>query len=175
MEQSKLIRSNSYIERKEFENGIQESILDDNCGVHVLWAPANFEKDIAVGKVSLNLQMNNIIDGVIYIKCDGSDKDFESLQRWLCLKLRIPNNQPLGDFIDRYQRILLIINNFDMLMNHDRYESFVTSLAEDSVFRKTYSVIILVDSDIYFKKILNYNHVQKVRPCFFALRNQSIY
>lgn len=169
IEQFKLVRSDSYVNRKEFECGIQDAVLDDNCGVYVLWAPANFGKSCTARKVTLQLQNDDILTGAIGITCNETWKENESLQKWLYSRLSLPEEEypkPLSDYIDSHQRILLIIDQFDKLMAHPRCEAFITSLAEDSVMRKTFTVMIMVTSDSHYNEILNWNGRQKIRPLF---------
>jgi len=72
----------------------------------------------------------------------------------------------LGEFIDRPHQVLLFIDQFDKLMAHPRCEAFTTSLAEDSVMRKVYTVMIVVTSEAHYNEILNWNGRQKIRSFF---------
>jgi hypothetical protein len=51
-------------------------------------------------------------------------------------------------------------------MANQSCNEFLTSLAEDSVLRKTFSVTILLTSDSHYKEILDWNGRQKIRSIF---------
>jgi len=122
----------------------------------VLWAPPNFGKSSTVRRVALKLQEEKRITGVLSIACNESWKEHESLQKWLYSHFPLPEQEyprPLGEFIDRPQRVLLLIDQFDKLMAHPRCELFVTSLAEASVMRKVYTILVLVTSEAHYKEI----------------------
>jgi hypothetical protein len=161
-------QSDNYIPHPIFEQGIEDAILNDNCGVYVLWG--NFDKNSTLRHVALKLQEKYIISGVLGITCNDTWKEYESLQEWLYSNLPIHKQKypkPLGQYIDSPQRVLLFIDQFDKLMAHPKCKLFTESLAEDSCMTKVYTVVILVTNKTYYNEILSWNFYSKIRPVLF--------
>jgi hypothetical protein len=161
---------NNYISRPQFEIPIENAIKDNLCGVHILWSPPKIGKTLTVIHISEKLRKSGDIGGILNVTGDSVAVNYqECLFYWLTSRLGVPTNHfgYLSEIVplNMNKPLLLIIDQFDYLMAHPFCEEFLTSLAEDSLKTKLYTVLVVITSEVHYDNILSWNRGQKIRTC----------
>jgi hypothetical protein len=124
-----------------------------------------------VQHVLAQTQREGKIGGVLEVTGEGTPFAHKSLFPWLKSRLGVPETYPaffLGELISRDEKdkpVVIVFDQFDHLMAHDNCSSFVTSMAENSVKEKSYTVLLVLTQRTLYQNILNWNGGQKIRPC----------
>lgn len=169
--QTVLAPRESYDSRNFWEDGIETALLRDiTCGVHVVWGEQKSVTTSSVLSVVKRLQFNNKFSGVLIVSGNEAATDArKSLFSWLKARFDLPPDGRsvfLSELIDSGDKVLLVLDKFDYLMTHPNCKSFLTSLAEDSVKTKRFTVLAVVTKEAFYKEILTWNDGQKIRRCF---------
>ena len=159
-----------YTENRNFVEAVQKSILDPLCGIKVLWTPSGYGKSTYVRAVCSELQKQKKITGVIVLDAEGV-KPSPTLTAWLASKIGAPKAHltswfnHISDLLpDRFDEkpVLIVIDQFDHLHYANKVQSFVVSMAENSVLTKKYVVLLVVSNPDFASQILSWNGGEKI-------------
>ncbi len=137
------------------EESIERAILSPLCGVHVLCGSGGIN---SIQIVAQRLQKENKIAGVLLTTCTSRNENPFS---WLKGVFQISYEEKsrfMSDLLDKSGGVVLVLDQFHLSM----HESFLVSLAEDSVMTKKYTVIACVADPLACEKILGWNGRSKI-------------
>jgi len=162
------LRENKYIHNNNLEGAIKMGLKSQNCGVHVLCAPYGIGKTTSVRRIANELRTNEDLSGVIIEPLDDSVRNSDSLMDWLKLRWNIDSskvkNTKLSGLIDEQDKpMAIILDQFDYAMGMKNIEESISSMAEDSVFGKHYTVLLCVKEPIFSKEIVSWNGGAKIQ------------
>ena len=158
-----------YVPCKEFEDGVRRAMTDEECGVHVLWGPMGLGKSCTVRKIAKELQEKKELDGVLFATGDSTVMSYSTPFHWLKACWRISKDEPsrfLHSLFGSKEKILVVLDQFDHVMQHTQRKSFLVSLAENSKMRKNFKVFVCVANAASYREILTWNNGSKIRPVF---------
>ncbi len=135
------------------EDSIEHAMLFPLCGVHVLCGSG-----CSILNVARRLQKEERIAGILLATCKSRNENPFS---WLKGVFQISDEEKsrfMSDLLDKSGGVVLVLDQFHLSM----HESFLVSLAEDSVMTKKYTVIACVENQFAFEKILGWNGRSKI-------------
>jgi hypothetical protein len=160
----------SVVINERMKVALYDSFTRKLCGVVVLAAPPPTSKTNAVCTVANRLVKDNKLKGAAYFKCTESAQGVSTWE-WMYSQLSLHANKkesnfPLSKFIPESDSpVALIFDIFDNQMTATNVESFVKSMAEDSVHNKKFIVILIVSYPLNMDRLLTINGYEKIILC----------
>jgi len=163
---------NSYIPQTTFTGDVASAIEDRLCGVKVIWTPSGYGKSTYIREVCKKMQEDgDKISGAIITNATHTLRSHPSLTGWLSDRMGAPGvlNAPwfnsISDLLPvetSHKPVALVIDQFDHLKDIKDAQSFVISLAEDSLRTKKFVTLLALTDASYASQILRWNGGQKI-------------
>lgn len=147
-------------------DNIYRSLSDKHCGVHLLH---NIDNINTIYHSLSRLYNNGIISGFLYVPCERITNN-QYLHQQLNNLIGIKSEILFSHYLE-YQKdkIVLFLDNIDHLYkiidDKKLLESFIVSLAEDSILTKKYTCLITTNSTNNYREMLEYNGGCKIKEC----------
>lgn len=158
------------VENVTLNKDIERAVMYGNRGVHVLCLPQGAGKHCSILKTCRQLQKQERISGVLPIVATQFGFDPQvSLTSWLMKNIGVTSSLPINP-LSYYLKdqslvskpLVVYIEDVDQLKTHASFESFVVSLAEDSVLHRKYVVLLSTSDHKVTNRILNLNGRSKI-------------
>jgi hypothetical protein len=159
---------------KNIATNIEQSLKKPTCGVHLLYSSHNLYDSI--NNSICRSYSNCVIDGLLYINCNHPNY-LDRIQNKFTVEDKIIDVNLYSNslikslsktLIKSDSKILLLVEDIDCLFdqfkqNNSNYiESFVVSLAEQSVFTKKFTALIPTCNINNYNQMIKWNDGAKI-------------
>ena len=169
----------SYCEQDFMLEDIRRSLLNPQCGIHILCAPSGCGKTTTALRALENLRAEGKILGGVRV----SWRDILETNRNLTLLARLKSSLEISPLesstnlnallppapLDVHRPVVLLIDQFDHARCDDDMKSFLISLAEESVLTKRYTVLLCTGSLAKSRSIHDWNGKTKLHQVNYLI------
>ncbi len=162
------------IENIPLQSDIKSALTSDRCGVRVLWGPEGCGKSTHALDVCADLMENKKLRGVLYIPVTATDR---TPTEWLSAAVSdgfpgtiVEDASSFAKLLSRHENVgpslpipvAIVIDQVENIRRTDSMNKLIKSLAEQSVLKKTFVVLVITKDPSYALGLLELNGRTKI-------------